>query len=1602
MTIFTVSNLNDSGAGSLRDAISQAEASPGADQIVFQSGISGDLRLTSGELAITTEISIDGDTSGDGQADIVITGDANGDDLTLTGGLGHTLTDAFGNQNFGDNSGIFAVSGSAAALTLSHLVLTGGVAAEGGAVSGDGITDVVIADSLISGNKADRSGGGIGVRGGTLTVNDSTISGNATGLDGGGVFAVATSVFLNGATISGNVAGDDGGGVRLGGGALSMTGTVVTGNHAAVDGGGMHLTSFGQISASTISGNTSGHSGGGVHANNGLDLIDSTVRNNSADFEGGGLSLAGDATITGSEILENTVAQDFIDAGQGGGIAHDGLLNTLTIQSSRIAGNAVFGTGGGIHIVGSSLNVTDSEVSGNLASGAIAGGGGIFAIGEVVVSRSTVTGNVVSGRSSGDALGGGIFVTSKADENTGGGEPTPAPEGEEAVEGFGLIAAFGFADILAAIENAAIDGSLTLIQSTVSDNAVRGLNAFGGGIALGDAPATIVSSTISGNRVDAVEVGGAGGVFGAADFINATVHGNSAVGGGFAFAGAVALTGPSTILNSTFTGNAAPDGESIYVQTGATTSFGNTILLGNGAAGDVDASDPADILNLGGNVLSSGAAALVGVANNVTGVDAGSAFNSLARFTLAGEEVLTGLLADNGGPVQTVAIHTMGTARDSGLASAIPQDFFDLDGDNDLAENLPHDARGDGRAVSIFTGLAGTADAGAFEAQGPLLRFEGALLDGNETIILPSSSVNGTLVLDVAATDGAGGSEDSGITYSIAGGNPNIDGDGTPAFAIDPATGVLSVADSGDLQPAALAGTVDLVIAASAGGVTRSATVSVLLDSPLWLSVFGTPPFLSSLGRFNTLQAAFDAAPGGSPIPGGGSVRVDVATSIPSSAFATVTSDNLLFNVGAITDSRFNLALANGIQNLTQFGGGQVTLTGNSEDNILSGGYLATILYGLGGNDTLIGREGDDALIGGTGADDMRGGADNDFYAVDDPGDIVTELADEGIDTISTALDDFLLPDHVETLVLGNGVQRAFGNALNNVIRMSPSDTAGQIIDGGGGRDTMTGGQGDDIYIVDNALDTVIETAGQGIDAVQASVSFDLSVQADHVEQLRLTGTADNQGRGNAGHNLLLGNAGHNLLEGLDGDDTIFGGGGNDSLVGGADNDLLRGDGGDDIFNGGGGINTAAFQGAIDTTVDLGTMAPQATGHGNDVLVGIQNVISGGGNDHLAGNSAPNLLNAGGGNDILLGGAGNDTLTGAAGNDLLRGDGGDDVLNGGSGRDTAVFQGLADTTVNLNLATAQATGHGNDALTGVENVTTAGGNDHLAGNSAANRLDGGAGNDVLLGGAGNDSLVGGEGNDLLRGDGGDDVFNGGGGIDTAVFQGAIDTTVDLGTSAAQATGHGNDVLVGIQNVNSGAGNDHLFGNSAANVLSSGGGADLLRGGAGNDTLRAGSGNDQLVGQGGSDSLLGEGGDDTIDGGAGSDRLFGGADNDVLRGGDGEDMLAGGPGLDVLTGGNDADVFVFASAGDAGLGALRDQILDFETGVDLIDVAVMVPGAIGFRGTSAFAPSGNAELRLFETPSGSTIVQLDTNGDGTVDAEIRVAGVIGLTAGDFVL
>lgn len=169
--------------------------------------------------------------------------------------------------------------------------------------------------------------------------------------------------------------------------------------------------------------------------------------------------------------------------------------------------------------------------------------------------------------------------------------------------------------------------------------------------------------------------------------------------------------------------------------------------------------------------------------------------------------------------------------------------------------------------------------------------------------------------------------------------------------------------------------------------------------------------------------------------------------------------------VAASIDLTGNLTLSN-----AEFTAGSLlvalTLTGTVGVDTLTGGALNDTLSGLGGNDILNGMAGNDVLGGGSGADSMTGGTGDDIYVVDDPGDLVIEYANEGIDTVQSSI-SYILPTVVEnlTLVFGAGSINGTGNAANNVIIGNESEN---VFTGKGGAEILTGGAGADTFVIAN------------------------------------------------------------------------------------------------------------------------------------------------------------------------------------------------------------------------------------------------------------------------------------------------------------------------------------------------------------------------------------------------------------------------------------------------------------------------------------------------------------------------------------------------------
>ncbi len=315
---------------------------------------------------------------------------------------------------------------------------------------------------------------------------------------------------------------------------------------------------------------------------------------------------------------------------------------------------------------------------------------------------------------------------------------------------------------------------------------------------------------------------------------------------------------------------------------------------------------------------------------------------------------------------------------------------------------------------------------------------------------------------------------------------------------------------------------------------------------------------------------------------------------------------------------------------------------------------------------------------------------------------------------------------------------------------------------------------------------------------------------------------------------------------------------------------------------------------------------------------------------------------------LLLGSRGADTITGGAGRDIVRAGEGADALDGGAGEDDWLDYRGSNEGVRVNLeAGAASGGHAEgDTFTGFERVV---------GSSHADIIIGDGGDNAVRGGSGNDNISAGAGNDVLRGDGGADFLDGGAGIDTADYSNETGRMrVDMRGVATGALGSDEDTLLNIERVVAGSGSDTLIGDDMDNALK---------------------------------------------GGAGRDSLIGGAGRDVLVGGEGGDKLRGDLGADVLIGDEGDDTFVFRRVQDSNLAHGVDQIRDFVSGEDVVQLDFVDDFAAAFIGDAAFSATGVAELRLRDTGDHLQLLG-DMNGDGRDEFRLTFLNTETLSVSDF--
>ncbi len=422
----------------------------------------------------------------------------------------------------------------------------------------------------------------------------------------------------------------------------SISGLTITGGSGS-DGGGIFNQWDLTLSNSTLTGNSATY-GGALESDFEATVIDTVFLDNDAANQGGAIANYDTLNVSGSTFTGNSAG-----TGDGGAIFNDWVA-TLTDDAFS---NNTAGSGGALFNQREMMSLSGCTVSGNTATAGNAGGG-IFNYGTLTITTSTIAGNMAT--TNYNPYGGGIFNAGTLTLT----DSTLADNSTALVNASGGGGLFNF-----------YGGSAVIEDSTVSGNS----GSEGGGI-YNVATLTVVDSTIADNYS-----GYGGGVYNGADLtvVDSTIADNT----GPAYGGGIWTSGPLTVVNSTIANNSSYDGGGIWRQA-AEVTLDNTIVAENDD--DLDGQG-------GGGFTGS---------NNLVGYDATGTLSNSDNLLGVSDPGL-GILANNGGPTQTIALLTGSPAIAAGSVALAVDPTTD--------QPLAYDQRGAGfpRIVN------GTVDIGAFE-----------------------------------------------------------------------------------------------------------------------------------------------------------------------------------------------------------------------------------------------------------------------------------------------------------------------------------------------------------------------------------------------------------------------------------------------------------------------------------------------------------------------------------------------------------------------------------------------------------------------------------------------------------------------------------------------------------------------------------------------------------------------------------------------------------------------------------------------------------------------------------------------------------------------
>ncbi len=343
---FLVTNLNDSGVGSLRHALDDATIANDRATVSFDPALSGTITLTSGSLVIGDALTVIGPGSGN---------------LTISS----ATSPAFFLLIPGQIPGYPPFD-----VTISGLTITGGATGIA-AYSANLVLDDVVIDAAATGPAISQQTNNSQLSQ-SFTMTNSRITNSSLGGTSPALYLnVGTSpVAITNSTIANNTSANGSGGLRtVAAGSVTISGSTISGNTSQNGNGGG--ASFAQavgsvtISNSTIDANTSFIRGGGLYfANSDVEIRNSTFSNNSAMLSGGGALVFGhpgtDAEISNSTITGNS-------SQYGSAVMMEGISSLSVSQSTISQNSSQHGTAGIFFYAGSAVSLSGTILAANAA-----------------------------------------------------------------------------------------------------------------------------------------------------------------------------------------------------------------------------------------------------------------------------------------------------------------------------------------------------------------------------------------------------------------------------------------------------------------------------------------------------------------------------------------------------------------------------------------------------------------------------------------------------------------------------------------------------------------------------------------------------------------------------------------------------------------------------------------------------------------------------------------------------------------------------------------------------------------------------------------------------------------------------------------------------------------------------------------------------------------------------------------------------------------------------------------------------------------------------------------------------------------------------------